>query len=287
LAWIRFASGKLAVTMAYTHWTIEGLPWDKFDPSKVDPDKVKLAKAAALVEYNGHIYADYLCNVFRDDPEFCQVARDWAVEEVQHGEALGAWAQRVDPSWDFQAAVTRFREGYQVETSVDASRRGSRAGELVSRCIVETGTSSYYTALGDDTDEPVFKQICRHIAADELRHYKLFYDHLKRYLESEKLNWFQRLKVSLSRINETEDDELAYAYYAANYWTRPYQRSENYSEYTKLAYSYYKPQHLDRMVAMVFKASGLKPQGWLHSMASKFAYSRMRKKAEGGAKLAA
>jgi len=273
--------------MAYTHWTIEGLPWDKLDPSKVDPDKVKLAKAAALVEYNGHIYADYLCNVFRDDPEFCQVARDWAVEEVQHGEALGAWAQRVDPSWDFQAAVKRFRDGYQVETSVDASRRGSRAGELVSRCIVETGTSSYYTALGDDTDEPVFKQICRHIAADELRHYKLFYDHLKRYLEREKLNRFQRLMVSLSRINETEDDELAYAYYAANYWTRPYQRSENYSEYTKLAYSYYKPQHLDRMVAMVFKASGLKPQGWLHTMASRFAYSRIRKKAEGGATLAA
>lgn len=266
--------------MAYTHWTIEGLPWDQLDPAKASPVMLKLAKAAALVEYNGHIYADYLCNVFRDDPEFCQITRDWAVEEVQHGEALGTWAARVDPSWDFQAAVQRFRDGYKIDVDAMESKRGSRAGELVSRCIVETGTSSYYTALADATDEPVFKQLCRHIAADELRHYKLFYDHLKRYLESEKLNRVQRFMVCLSRINETEDDELSYAFYAANYWTRPYERVENNAEYTSLAYSFYQPQHVDRMVGMVFKASGLKPHSWLHNWASRFAYKRMHKKAE-------
>lgn len=266
--------------MATAHWTIEGLPWDKLDPAKAAPEMLKLAKAAALVEYNGHIYADYLCSIFRDDPAFCQAARDWAVEEVQHGEALGAWAARVDPSWDFQAAVQRFRDGYQIDTHAMDSKRGSRAGELVSRCIVETGTSSYYTALAEATEEPVFKQICRHIAADELRHYKLFYDHLKRYLSAEKLNRLQRLLISLSRINETEDDELSYAFYAANYWDRPYARAENNAEYTVLAYAYYKPRHLNRMVGMVFKASGLKPHTWLHSAAARFAYSRMRKKVE-------
>lgn len=271
--------------MAYKHWTIDELPWDTLDPSKVAPETLRVAKAAALVEYNGHIYAEYLCNVFHDDPEFQQVARDWAVEEVQHGEALGRWAERIDPSWNFQDAVKRFRDGYKIETEQTASTRGSRSGELVARCIVETGTSSYYLALGDSTEEPVFKEICRLIAADELRHYKLFYDYLKHYLEQEKLGRLQRLWISLSRINETEDDELSYAYYAANHWTRPYDRAENYSEYTRLAYSYYRPQHLDRMVAMVFKASGLKPQGWLHDMAAKFAYNRMRKRAEG--KLAA
>ena len=58
------------------------------------------------------------------------------------------------------------------------SSRGSRCGELVARCIVETGTSSYDTALMDAVEEPVLKEICRNIAADELRHYKLFYDHV-------------------------------------------------------------------------------------------------------------
>ncbi|HYC05198.1 MAG TPA: ferritin-like domain-containing protein [Azospirillaceae bacterium] len=265
--------------MANAHWTIDALPWDRLDRSKVDSDILKVIKAAALVEYNGHIYADYLCNVFNDDEIFKQVARDWAVEEVQHGEALGRWAQAVDPAWDFQAAVQRFRDGYQIPVQVDASTRGSRSGELVARCIVETGTSSYYTALAEATDEPVLKQICKHIAADEFRHYKLFYDHLRRYLDKEKLGRFGRLKVSLSRINETEDDELSYAFHAANHWERPYVREKAYNDYVSRAYSYYKPQHLDRMVSMVFKASGLNPQGWLHGVASRFAYSRMKKQA--------
>ena len=48
--------------------------------------------------------------------------------------------------------------------------------------MVEIGTSSYYTALADATKEPVLQIICRQIAADEFRHFKLFYDHLRRYL---------------------------------------------------------------------------------------------------------
>lgn len=266
--------------MAYKHWTVEGLPWDRLARDKADPDIVKVCKAAALVEYNGHIYADMLCNIFHNDPVFQQVARDWAVEEVQHGEALGRWAEAVDPSWNFEAAVGRFRDGYKLDTTISESVRGSRSSELVARCIVETGTSSYYTALGEATEEPVLKEICRHIAADELRHYKLFYDHLKRYLDKEGLGRFGRLRVALSRINETEDDELSFAYHAANHGDAPYVREQAFAAYCKRAYSYYKPHHLDRMVAMVFKASGLKPQGWLHDVAARFAYRQMRKKAE-------
>ena len=52
--------------------------------------------------------------------------------------------------------------------------RGSRAGELLARCVVESGTCSYYAALRDATREPVLRQICHHIAQDEARHYRLF-----------------------------------------------------------------------------------------------------------------
>ena len=56
--------------MANRHWTLDDLPWDQFDASKVDPEVLKIVKAAAMVEYNGRDYATYLCNVFHDDPEF-------------------------------------------------------------------------------------------------------------------------------------------------------------------------------------------------------------------------
>ena len=52
--------------------------------------------------------------------------------------------------------------------------RGTRCGELIARCMVEVGTSSYYSALGDAAQEPVLREIFRRISADGLRHYKMF-----------------------------------------------------------------------------------------------------------------
>ena len=169
-----------------------------------------------MVEHNGFDYGVYLRNVFSDDTEFKAATETWAVEEVQHGKALGRWAQLADPDFDFDASFARFREGYKLPLDATKSVRGSLAGELMARCIVETGTSSYYTALRDATDEPVLKEICARIAADELRHYKLFYSHMRRYVEKEGLGFWGRLRIGFSRILESEDDELAYAYYAAN-----------------------------------------------------------------------
>lgn len=69
--------------------------------------------------------------------------------------------------------------------------------------MVETGTSSYYSAIGTSIDEPVLKEICAKIAGDEFRHYKLFYDTLNRYLARENMGKWARLKVALSRIAES------------------------------------------------------------------------------------
>ena len=126
-----------------SHWTLDDVPWKEFDATKVDPELVRIVKAASLVEYNGHEYVKYLCNVFDDDAALQTDVRRWGGEEVQHGEVLARWAQLADPSFDFEAAFKRFTTGYRLETQVDASIRGSRAGELIARCIVETGTSSY------------------------------------------------------------------------------------------------------------------------------------------------
>ncbi len=254
--------------MAESHWTLDDIPWDRFEADKVDPDQEKIIRAAAMVEYNAADYVAYLENVFQDDPEFRAAARDWGVEETQHGAALARWARLADPEFEFEARFARFREGFRPDVDAAESIRGSRSGELVARCMVEVGTSSYYTALGDSTEEPVLEVICRRIAADELRHYKLFYVHLKRYLEREGLNKLQRLRVALGRITETEDDELSYAYYAANATVEPYDRGAFSRAYMQRAIRYYRDPHLDRAVAMIFKAVGLKPRTRLFSVAS-------------------
>ncbi len=273
--------------MAYKHWTLDDLPWDRFERDKVDPDQEKIIRAAAMVEYNAPDYVTYLCNVFGEDSEFCQAAVQWGQEEVQHGQALGGWAAVVDPEFDFEQRFRRFREGYKLDLETDTSIRGTRPAELVARCMVEVGTSSYYTALGDSTEEPLLRAICRKIASDELRHYKLFYDHLKRYLSTDRLNRLQRIRVALRRIAETEDDELSYAYYAANVDEGPYDRDTFNNQYMRRAYSYYRSNHIDRVTAMVFKACGLKPHTTLFNATRVGAWWLMQRKQKRLSRIAA
>jgi hypothetical protein len=172
-----------------------------------------------------------------------------------------------DPRWDFAAAAARFTAGYRVDIDATRSVRGSRTGELIARCIVETGTSSYYGAIADAAEEPVLAEICRRIAADEFRHYKLFYDHMRRYQTRERLGRLGRLRVGLGRLIEAGDDELAYAFFAANapadaiYDRRTWSRA-----YERLAYALYRPGHVARGVAMAMKAVGLPSNGRLHAV---------------------
>ena len=246
-------------------WTLADIPWDRFDPAQVDPEMLRLVKAAAMVEYNGGDYAIYLCNVFHDDPEFQSAAREWAVEEVRHGEALARWALLADPSFDFEAGFKRFTQGYKLPLHATRSVRGSRTGELIARCIVETGTSSYYSALAEATEEPVLKAICRNIAADEFRHYKLFYDHMRRYEARERPGLLTRAQVILGRLWETRgDDELPFAYFCANGEEfDSYDRRLSGRAYSRRASRYYRPHHVERAVAMVLKALGIRPNGRL------------------------
>jgi hypothetical protein len=255
------------------HWHIDQVAWDRFDPKRLDPEVVPLVKAAAMVERNGDDYALYLKSVFHDDPDFQRAAENWAVEEVQHGDALGRWGMLADPGWDYGACFARYRAGFAIDTKADASIRGSRTGELIARCMVETGTSSYYTALGEGTEEPVLKEICRLIAADEYRHFKLFYDHMKRYLARENLSFLQRLRVAAGRIGESEDDELAFAFHCSNEDDAVrYEHDRCIAQYMGRAMAFYRPRHIDRGMGMIFKAVGLEPRGRLADLAARAAW---------------
>jgi len=257
-------------------WTLDDIPWDRFDRSKLDSDVVRIVKAASLVEYNGGAYAHHLCRIFHDDPDFQRTARRWGEEEIQHGRALARWASIADPSYDFAAAFERFQTAYRVDFDCDASRRGSRSGEMIARCMVEVGTSSYYSALRDEVREPVLKEICRNIAADEIRHYKLFYKNLTRCLENERVGFWRRLQVGFRRIAEAADDELACAYYAANEAEGPYDRRCHSRAYERRAFALYREQHVQHIVAMAFKAVGLSPHGRLAHATSRLAWRAMR-----------
>lgn len=260
-------------------WALDDIAWHRFRPEAVDPDLLRLAKAASLVEAGGAAYADHLCRLFADDPDFQENARRWGAEEIRHGEVLARWAALADPGFDFAAAFARFRAGFRIDFAHGTSRRGSLAGEMIARCVVETGTSTYYAALCEAAREPVLKEICRRIAADEVRHFKLFSRTLERCLARAPIGRLRRLSIALGRIAETRDDELACAYFAANEKDAPYDRRRHGRAYARRASSLYRPHHVRRGVAMIGKAVGVAPRGALARLAAGLLWRVVRRQA--------
>src|SRR5215469_8794762 len=95
-------------------WSLEDVEWSRFDASKVDASLLAAVKAASLVEYNAPDYVSYLKRVYRGAPEsVIRTIEHWGDEEIQHGLALGRWAELADPSFDFKGAFARFRALYR------------------------------------------------------------------------------------------------------------------------------------------------------------------------------
>ena len=271
-------------------WKLDDIQWSGFDASKVDPALLSAIKAASLVEYNASDYVTYLKRVFRNAG--AQTLADlerWGKEEIQHGLALGRWAELADPAFDFQDAFARFRAGYRAPhfaSDDDVSIRGSRRGEMIARCVVESGTSSYYSAIRDSTAEPVLKEVAARIAADEFRHYRLFFETLHKQDEPDLPIW-KKLWVAVSRVSESDDDELSYAYYCANVARQdeakiPYRRVECAKAYNRAITALYRRQHINKLVQMVAKACGARPHSAMTSLAGSLLWQIFRLRAGRG-----
>ncbi len=277
----------MAVAPVYKQgWTMDDIHWSLFDREKVEPNLLAAIKAAALVEYNAPDYVTYLKRVFAGSSSTMAALEQWGQEEAQHGRALGRWAEMADPSFKLEEAFARFRKGYTPDHFGEAQQgsvRGSRRGEMIARCVVESGTSSYYSAIRDATEEPVLQEIAGRIAADEYRHYKLFYDTLNAQSEPD-MSFWKKLWIAVGRVRESDDDELAFSFYCANVLpeeelVKPYNRKT----YSRLAgqasMSVYNRRHIQKLVQMVIKALGANPHGWLANTAGEILWRRMSAKA--------
>lgn len=253
-------------TLIPKRWSVDDLPWEKFESEKVNLRLLALAKGASLVEFNSGDYVTYLLNIFRDYPEMFEEIKRWGAEERLHGEALRAWCEKADPQFNFDQSFKDFLNAYRIPTNLTESVRGSLSQELVARCVVEAGTTTYYTALKDSCEEPVLKEICRRIAGDEGRHYRFFMEYLEdKFLSLEGQNKFQRFKTTLKRLVESTDEELTTAFCVANPQLsegRKTLKAQN-EVYFRTAAPIYQPRHLITAMILLFRAAGIRPRPWL------------------------
>ncbi|PUA19411.1 ferritin-like domain-containing protein [Glaciimonas sp. PCH181] len=172
------------------HWTIADLAFSTIDIEKTRSDEnlFYLAACASFVESGSDLYTQNLIAYYGDDPEIADwLTHHWEVEELQHGNALQAYIAHVWPEFNWTLAYNDFLEEYSKYCKVELLEP-SKALEMVARCVVETGTATFYQALARSTDEPVMRDLASRIANDEVNHYKHFFRYFRRLRQKEGLS---------------------------------------------------------------------------------------------------
>ncbi len=196
-----------------TRWRLADIDFDGIDRSKIvdDPLAFRIVFLASFIETGSDLYAENLIEYFAGDAAVSRWLRQsWQPEEVQHGHALREYAARVWPEIDWQRRYDNFFAEYSRTCTV-GGLEPARALELAARCVVETGMLTFYSALAHYAREPVLKDLAARIFADEVRHYKHFYFHFRRYNRRER-HPRRREPTLLRRVSETRTGDGYYAY---------------------------------------------------------------------------
>jgi hypothetical protein len=168
-------------------WSLADIRYDTIPCERIraDRDLFYLVTSASFVEITSDLYTRNLVDYFERDPAVVRwLTEEWEPEELQHGAALRRYVETVWPDFDWGRAYQDFLADYTRHPTATGFA-ASRSLELAGRCVVETGTASFYRMLADSSPEPVLAQIARHIAADEVRHYKNFYRFFRQYAARE------------------------------------------------------------------------------------------------------
>lgn len=169
------------------HWSLDDIPWQaiRHDAVARSEPLFYLVAAASLVESATDLYTANLSEYFADDTEITSWLENyWLPEELQHGRALRRYVGAAWPDFPWEAVRERFVEEFRP--LCDEALEPARSLEMASRCVVETGTASFYTTLSRASPDPVLALLTGRIAADEVRHYKHFYRFFRRYRDADR-----------------------------------------------------------------------------------------------------
>ena len=239
---------------------LRDIPWERSSPQSVSPTIIRLLAAASLVESRGDDYGEYLVRVFSDDADFVHAIRNWSNEENEHGIALGTWLTRSVPGFSFDNLLKRYNAAIKLsyqESSSNVSIRGSKSAELLSRCAVESSTSTYYKAVAAAVSDEPLKIICTRLSKDEVTHYALFRRKLDDVKIVEKIGSLKLVYYSILRLLELEDDQMSYAYYIAANVAAPYDRSYCSKILMRTAFKLYTRERIAELIKINLRAFGV------------------------------
>lgn len=216
--------------MGKQRWGLDQIPWHELQRDLIadSDDLFYMVATASFIEVTSDVYTGNLVRFFEGDEEVSHwLETGWEPEELQHGAALRAYVQRVWPDFDWFRHYAAFKEEY-TQLCKPEMLMATRGLEMAARCVVEMGTSCYYTALRHASPEPVLAWIARNIYEDEVRHYKHFYRYFRRYREREGVGRTQVLGAIWHRLRTIDDEDTYVSLKHVHGWRtagQPYNRA--------------------------------------------------------------
>lgn len=210
-------------------WNFADAPWIELRPERMrdETELFYMVGVASLIEITTDLYTRNLLAHFAGDAEVTGwLSRGWEPEELQHGHALREYVCRAWPDCDWDAIYAGFYADYAPLTTTE-QLFPTRSLELAARCVVEMGTSSYYTALHRACGEPVLAWLTRNIYEDEIGHYKHFLRYFQKYRKLEGTSRREVLGALWHRLKLIDDEDSYIAVkhmHAAAHPGRPYDR---------------------------------------------------------------
>ncbi len=197
-------------------WTMDDIAYGSIDIARVRGHRTLfyLVTSASFIESGSDLYAGNLARYFADRPETAHwLIHHWEHEELQHGRALRRYVETIWPEFDWERGYARFFAEYSVTCSIDQFEP-TQALEMVARCVVETGTATFYRAIAQAAaaaDEPVLCDLASRISIDEVRHYKHFYRFFHECNTREGVGRARVLRALASRLREIKNEDAAIA----------------------------------------------------------------------------
>lgn len=197
-------------------WSVDDIPYQALAYDRVRDDQrlFHIVASASFIEITSDLYTKNLVEFFHDDSEVVDwLSSNWEPEELQHGAALKRYVQTAWPDFDWETAYRGFLAEYSLCCTVD-QLASTRALEMAARCVVETGTATFYRMLSEVSHEPVLKRLATEISADEVRHYKHFYRYFQRYRALEQPGRAAIFRTLLNRAADVDAEDAYFAFKA-------------------------------------------------------------------------
>lgn len=226
-------------------WQATDFPYSRVEPERFDDDLSFILRTTALVESRADQYGDYLRAVFATRGAQWRAAIDaWNREEREHGRALRRLCE-ASGGLAFERAMAAYLAGVDYHACDGESVRGSVAGELVARCIVEALASTFYRVLRDSCGDDTGRAVLHTLALDEARHYGMFRALLDSEQQRAPLTRWRRLRVGIGRMLELGDDQILFAAWLADDAAAArYRRRTTAARYDAALYRRYRHEHL-------------------------------------------